>query len=324
MRSKKRRKNRVPLYVGTFLFFFCFGILSKILLDPLKGTAKTEWTSAVGTTYTDLSYGSEPAQKFDLYLPAAPQNSYGLIVYLHAGGFTSGDKSDDTEILKWLCSKGYVTAGINYTLFGTKTPNVSVYSQSKEIRSAIPRVIEEAKQLGYPIDRMAIAGGSAGGTLALLYAYRDGATAPVPLRFVCEMVGPPSFHHTDWTTYGLDRNAEAAAVLFSQMSGNHITAAMIEADNYTEAIKCISADLWINENSVPALLAYGKHDKICPFPTVQPLLNALNANGVPYDYYEFPHSGHGLQNDNKLYLAYLEKLEEYLETYLSHSTKEAL
>lgn len=36
--------------------------------------------------------------------------SYGIVVYLHAGGFTSGDKNADTKMLQWLCEKGYVAA----------------------------------------------------------------------------------------------------------------------------------------------------------------------------------------------------------------------
>ena len=42
------------------------------------------------------TYGEGEAQKFDLYLPAdRSKTTYGLVVYLHAGGFTSGDKKDD-------------------------------------------------------------------------------------------------------------------------------------------------------------------------------------------------------------------------------------
>ena len=57
-------------------------------------------------------------------------DTYGLIVYLHAGGFTSGDKSDDAKMLQWLCSLGYVTAGINYNLaFSEENPNANIYTQ---------------------------------------------------------------------------------------------------------------------------------------------------------------------------------------------------
>ena len=52
-------------------------------------------------------------------------------------------------MLKWLCSKGYVAAGINYTL-RTDTNTASVFSQSNEIKAAIPAVIEAAKSGGIP------------------------------------------------------------------------------------------------------------------------------------------------------------------------------
>lgn len=38
--------------------------------------------------------------KFDLYVPAdRNKDTYGLVVYLHAGGFTAGDRSDNADIL---------------------------------------------------------------------------------------------------------------------------------------------------------------------------------------------------------------------------------
>ena len=39
-------------------------------------------------------------------------------------------------------------------------------------------------------------------------------------------------------------------------------------------------------------------------------------HGVPHEYIVFPHSGHGLQNDNAQYALYMEKVEEYLERYM--------
>ena len=42
----------------------------------------------------------------------------------------------------------------------------------------------------------------------------------------------------------------------------------------------------------------------------------LEEHGVPHEYIVFPHSGHGLQNDNKLYALYMDKVCEYLDTYM--------
>lgn len=317
--NEKRRTHKVLwgfIYVITFIATFIISAFIKMTSDPFHGAYQVEWDDTIGTIYTDISYGEGEANKFDLYVPTDNiRDSYGLIVYLHAGGFTGGDKSDDGKMLKWLCSKGYVTAGINYTL-RTDENNASVYSQSMEIKQAMPYVAAEAEKLGYKLGKMAVSGGSAGGTLALLYAYRDADSSPVPVEMVFEMVGPASFYHEDWTPYGLDKSPEAAAGLFSIMSGNTITPEMIEAKNYYDEVKNISADMWVNKNTVPTLIAYGKYDKVCPYDTVKHLLNALEENNVPYDYIECPHSGHGLQNDHKLYASYMEKLIEYLDRYL--------
>ena len=181
---------------------------------------------------------------FDLYLPKDnSKENYGLIVYLHAGGFTTGDKEDDKGILEWLCSKGYVTAGINYTL-RTNENNASVYSQSMEVKEAIPVIVEEAKKLGYNLNEMAVSGGSAGGTLAMLYAYRDAKDSPIPVKMMFKMVGPSSFFAEDWDNYGLDKN------------------------------------------------------------------------NVDYKYFETSHSGHGLQNDSKVYREFLDTVVQYLDKYM--------
>ena len=70
-----------------------------------------------------------------------------LCQYLCAGGFTTGDKSDDESMLAWLCGKGYIAAGINYTLRNEEN-NGSVLQQPNEIKAAIPKVVEAAKEAG--------------------------------------------------------------------------------------------------------------------------------------------------------------------------------
>ena len=68
--------------------------------------------------------------------------------------------------------------------------------------------------------------------------------------------------------------------------------------------------------SPPTLCAYGALDKVVPFVTAEKLRSALQTHGVEHDFIVLPHSGHGLQNDDRLYRLYLSKLDEYLERYL--------
>lgn len=319
--EKKGRGMFVFICIAAFIVSFGIGAVSKVVIKPSWAKKySVQMTDEIGTVYKDISYGEGEANKFDLYVPAdGRKESYGLVVYLHAGGFTSGDKSGDAEMLAWLCSKGYVAAGINYTL-RTDDNDQSVYSQSMEIKEAMPKVVEEADRLGYHIDKMAISGGSAGGTLAMLYAYRDAADSPVPIKMMFELVGPSSFYRSDWGVYGLDQDTdesrEAAAGLFGIMLGKEINVDIIDTPQYDEIIKPISAFMWIDENSVPSVIAYGTHDRVCPFKTSSHLVNALKENGVDYQYFEMPHSGHGLQNDDKIYGQYMNAVEEYLDKYM--------
>lgn len=317
-KERKAGKNMfVFICVVAFISSFIGSIIFKMTYQPNWAKKfSVDWNESIGTVHKDISYGDLESNKFDLYLPQdSSKKSYGLVVYLHAGGFTSGDKSDDKKMLEWLCSKGYVSAGINYTL-RSEDNDASVYSQSLEIIEAMPFVIEEAKKLGYNIEEMVISGGSAGGALAMLYAYRDIEDSPVPVKMMFQMVGPSSYYAEDWGIYGLDKSSEAAASLFGVMAGADITPEMIESKEYEEVMKPISSFKYINENSVPSLLLYGTHDTMQPFKGVRHLIHALEDSNVDYKYFEASHSGHGVQNDDKVLEAYMDAVVEYLDKYM--------
>lgn len=232
-----------------------------------------------------------------------------------AGGFTTGDKADDRDMLAWLCSKGYVAAGINYTL-RTEMNSASVLTQSNEIKAAMPKVVAAAEEAGYPIDKMTVAGGSAGHALAMIYAYRDGATAPVPVVLTFGAVGPSSFYQEDWGIFGLDQSDDACAGLFSVMAGVEITPGEVADGSYLEKVKPIAAASWVTPDSPPTVVAYGTHDRVQPFLASLRLKTALEENGVDFKYFELPHSGHALQNDNALSEQWIEAVEEYLNKYM--------
>lgn len=312
-----RRRKFVGFGILVFVIALLAGVASKGLIKPAwVKDYSVEWTDKVGRTVTDLSYGEGEAQKFDLYLPADnSKKSYGLVVYLNAGGFTSGDKQDDKQILQWLASKGYVAAGINYSL-ATETNGASVTSQAQEIKESIPYVIEAAKKEGYSIDKMTVAGGSAGHALAMIYAYRDAKEAPVPVVLTFGAVGPSSFYMEDWGIYGADTNLEAAAGLTSSMSGQEITEEMIADGSYKDIVNQISAVYWVTEETVPSVVIYGKHDKVQPYKAAVRLEKALKEKGVDFQFLTAEHSGHGLQNDDAVYKEYMMLVEEYLAKYM--------
>ncbi len=314
----------MPIWMGILVFILAFGAgaASKFMIQPSWAKEySVAWSDELGTRMADLPYGDGEANKFDLYLPAGNgKENYGLVIYLHAGGFTSGDKSGDVEMLSWLCQKGYVAAGINYTLRSEAHPEASVLTQSNEIRDAIPKVIEAAEKEGYHIDSMGIAGGSAGHALAMIYAYRDASQAPVPVKMTFGAVGPSCFHREDWDNYGFDRETEesyqGAAGIFSAMLGEMLSVEEIKDGSYLEKMHPISAAEWITAEAPPTVVAYGTYDRVQPFKASLRLKAALEENGVDFQYFEMPHSGHGLQNDHALYKQWMEAVEEYLDKYM--------
>lgn len=318
-KKKTRKKGKFMwglIYVLTFVVAFGAGAASKAAGSSMGSSYEMRWDDSLGSIQTDLPYGEGPVNKFDLYLPAdSTKESYGLAVYLHAGGFTSGDKADDQNMLSWLCAKGYVAAGINYTL-RTEENTASVLTQSNEIKAAVPQVIAAAEEAGYPIDKMTIAGGSAGHALAMIYAYRDGAEAPVPVVLTFGAVGPSSFYQEDWGIFGLDQSDDACAGLFSVMAGVEITPGEVADGSYLEKVKPIAAASWVTPDSPPTVVAYGTHDRVQPFLASLRLKTALEENGVDFKYFELPHSGHALQNDNALSEQWIEAVEEYLNKYM--------
>ena len=321
--KKEKRKRAVPVGIGILVFILAFGagVVSKFTIQPswAKNYSVT-WSDEIGTLKSDVPYGEGEANKFDLYLPKDNgKENYGLVVYLHAGGFTSGDKTDDKDTLAWLCSKGYVAAGINYTL-RTEENTASVLSQSNEIKAAVPKVIEAAEAAGYHIDKMTVAGGSAGHALAMIYAYRDGKDAPVPVVFTYGAVGPSDYYAEDWGIFGIgfdtDESRAAGAGLFSVMSGETITPEMMKDGSYFEKMLPIASAEWVSNNPIPTVVAYGAHDRVQPFAASKRLESALKENGADYKYFVLEHSGHGLQNDSAIQKLWMEAIEEYLAKYM--------
>lgn len=311
----------VMICILAFSVSFGLGAASKLVIKPSwSKDYSAEWSGELGTLKSDISYGEGEVNKIDLYLPKNnTKENYGLVIYLHAGGFTSGDKTDDREMLSWLCAKGYVACGINYTL-RTETNNADILTQSNEIKSAVPKVIESAEKEGYHINKLAMAGGSAGHTLAMLYAYRDADESPVPVVFTFGAVGPSCFYKEGWDNYGLNQDTKesnlAAAELFGTMLGEKLTSDEIKSGSYIDKMKPISAVDWINSSSAPTVVAYGTYDRVQPFKASLRLKEALEKNGVDHKYFEFPHSGHGLQNDDELSWQWMEVVEEYLDKYI--------
>ena len=95
-------------YAAAFGAAFLAGAASRLKLGH-AGSGQSVDERAIKSIRRDMRYGSGEAQTFDLYLPTAERDSYGLVVYIHGGGFTGGDKREDAPI--------FTLAWVNPTVF---------------------------------------------------------------------------------------------------------------------------------------------------------------------------------------------------------------
>ena len=307
-------------YVLTFVLAFVGGIVWAARPSAgLGGFENVEWTKASGRVERDIAYGPGPAQKYDLYLPGDSARATKLVVYIHAGGFRTGDKADDEQIAKWFASRGYVVATVNYTL-SAEGNQANVMSMSHEIRRGVASAVEGARRRGYAVDAMAIGGGSAGGALAMIYAYRDAEQAPVPVRAVINLVGPASFDPVAWFEindgFASDESAQGGAAFVSMMTGETVSLEEMRSGDYHRILRPITATALVTADAPPSLLAFGALDKVAPFAASSDLEAALQRNRVPHDVFVFPRSGHGLNRAPAMSKALNAKIGEYLDRYL--------
>lgn len=307
----------VILCVIVFLVVLVISFLvsSQKIIQRSYAPLQVEWNDTVGTVYHDIAYGNGQYQNYDLYVPAEPDRSrnYSLILFIHGGGFTGGDKAEGEVWGKYFASKGYVCASINYTIHTEQTPsNLKIMYQ--ETRDAVDHIYSEANKFGYNITEMAVTGVSAGGCLALMYAYNPPEKAPIPIKFVFEQVGPVSFEPAEWG----NNTVEQSAAFATFMTGNEISVEMMESGEYKSYIDEISPVAYVSKNTVPTILGYGIRDGAVPPSLKFLLIDALKQNNVPYEYIEFSNSGHGLLNDPDKTQDYINTVNEYLELYFEN------
>lgn len=113
---------------------------------------------------TDIPYGPHERQRFDLYLPATQEPS-PLVLFIHGGGWTTGDKTNqpaDADRQR-LLRQGIAVASTNYRL----TPEHELPIPIEDAARALQFLRLHAGDYHLDPQRVALAGNSAGGCTAL-------------------------------------------------------------------------------------------------------------------------------------------------------------
>ena len=122
-----------------------------------------------------LSYGTDRLQAVDYW--AAPSRNAPLVVFVHGGGWSRGDKRmmDGSDKLAHWHARGYAVASVNYRL----VPEATVEDEAGDVAGAVAFLKGRAASLGFDPERIVLVGHSAGAHLVALVgtdpAYLRGA-----------------------------------------------------------------------------------------------------------------------------------------------------
>ena len=144
-------------------------------------TASSEPGMSAGPLYSveDAMAGSVPIRVYRPTSEIAP-----LLCYLHGAGFIAGDLDSHDQICRLLASRiGAVVVAADYRL----APEHPFPAPVEDAFSAVEWILDHAGQLGADRTRWAVAGDSAGGTLAAAVAqhWRDRSHSPVMQALIC-------------------------------------------------------------------------------------------------------------------------------------------
>lgn len=137
------------------------------------------------TVRRDLAYGRKAGQRFDVYRRADATGGDPVVVWLHGGGWLSGDKADWGPYYAQLAQAGFTVVAPNYA----RAPEHRYPAALRDAVAAVAHVRSAGHALGADPQRIVVAGDSAGAQLAAQvaalttnpgYARQVGVVAPVP------------------------------------------------------------------------------------------------------------------------------------------------
>lgn len=229
---------------------------------------------------TALPYGDDPREAMDVFLPpgAGPR---ATIVWVHGGAFVGGDRSDLTAYLKILAGRGFATVAVGYPL----SPSARWPAQARSVNAALGRLAADASSLGLDLDRLILAGDSAGAHIAAEVAALNADPAVAAALGIVPALGPGRIDGV-----ALFCGVYDAATLPDSSIFRTVRAAVLgTADASDPRLPAFAVAPRLGPAFPPAFVSVGNADGLAP--QSHALAERLDAVGVPVETLFWP-QGH--------------------------------
>jgi acetyl esterase/lipase len=253
-------------------------------------------------TYHETPHGS---LKLDLYLPWTDEWSPGM-VYIHGGGWISGDK-DGTGLGTMeqyairMATHGYVGANINYRL----STAVDFPKMTQDVNAAIKWLRQNAQKYNIDSEQIGVLGGSAGGHLAALAGVTDDNSRFQPSGYPADISSDVQAVVSHYGFY--DWRTQRDPFFPRKYLGSH-------PEEVPKIAKAASPITHINSDDPPHFLTHGVADGTIPVSQAIKYRNALKAASVPVRAWFLMKGGHGATNEPPFLATSMKKTRKFLQS----------
>ncbi|RDB07354.1 glycerophosphodiester phosphodiesterase family protein [Runella aurantiaca] len=230
----------------------------------------------------DVPYaqGEGKENMLDAYIPENHTPDTKVLVYIHGGSWSRGDKSEFPKQLidELVGVKKYIVVSMNYRL--VKDGKNLFPAQIEDVKKAIAFLSAQSKRYRFNGNEFALMGGSAGAHLALLYAYAHDPNKQV--KTVLNLWGPTDLTDKSVRADGTDAN-------------NTVIRFLGEAD--PKAQICVDASPLLHltkESGVPTISFHGVEDPLVHVSQAENLHKKLQSLGILTQLELYPNEKHGM------------------------------
>lgn len=193
-----------------------------------------------------------------VYLPPPSQRPAPVIVYIHGGGFKTGSFTETAADLRWFADQGWLVFSVEYRLFEAGRPT---WDQAPEdVACALVWVGRNAARFGGDPDRLALAGDSAGGNLAVNLGHAAaagsaracGAAPPVPdaIAVLYPALDPLSIYGEGFPIPGF----EPHMLIEGYIGGS--------PDTFPDRIAAVTSETFLTPRAPPTLIVLPEQDSL--------------------------------------------------------------
>lgn len=237
-------------------------------------------------TFVYDRYDGEDAKLY-VYPPSGERaGGAPILVYVHGGGWKTGDVSGRDRDLRWFAERGYLVVGVEYALSSDRRHLWDV--TQPQIACSLAWVGKNAQRFGGDARRLTMFGESAGGNLVLnvgnlvnagKLASRCGGQVP-PIKAVVAISPPVDLA-------AIYNNPVATWAALAYLGGS--------PEQYPARYARVSPTSSTAPSNPPALIITGLDDNTVPVRDVLAYVKAAHAEGRPVDLITIPRAGHGFE-----------------------------